>query len=282
MHVEKFSFNQAREIVKHCKRDRPPEAKYGNENIVQEYTYLNTEFTSFKTKDPLKRARLKGFAECVKQWKEISEKATGRKTAKTAQLLVSVIITLPEKYRCPEGVDRERWYTPERMARENEFFTAALSFLRRRFGLLVKQPDGEIITNFCYAVVHRDETSPHLHAGFIPVLREEKRYQKKTRDGGTREIVCKRRSISACEVINREILRDLHPQLDEYVREKVEWYKGGLVLSDEERARKLVNVSMKELKATPEGFRDGVLHPQVVMEKMEKSIKRNRDRGGRD
>lgn len=76
---------------------------------------------------------------------------------------------------------------------EIPFFRECYKFLAARYGE----------NNIVQAVVHMDETSPHVHVCFIPAVPDKKR-------GG--EKVC------ASEAITREELRAFHPALQEHLK----------------------------------------------------------------
>lgn len=80
--------------------------------------------------------------------------------------------------------------------RQEDFFRAVYQFLSERYGK----------ENCIQAIVHKDESGqPHLHYCFIPVSPDKKH-------GG--EKVC------ANEVLNRQELRNFHPQLQKYLNEQ--------------------------------------------------------------
>lgn len=85
---------------------------------------------------------------------------------------------------------------PKDLDRENQekFFVAVYDFLSNRYG-------GERGENIINAVVHLDETTPHLHFLFLPVVANQKGR------GGKTERIC------AKDVITREELRAFHPAL---------------------------------------------------------------------
>lgn len=64
--------------------------------------------------------------------------------------------------------------------------------------------------NICYAQVHLDETTPHLHLGIIPIVKVDK-----ARTDGKTEKVC------AKEVFNREYFQHAHSDLQQYLERKL-------------------------------------------------------------
>ena len=57
----------------------------------------------------------------------------------------------------------------EKQNNQNKFFEETKEFLDKRYGK----------ENVVCAVVHYDETTPHLHYAFIPVTFDEKKQKKK-------------------------------------------------------------------------------------------------------
>jgi hypothetical protein len=76
------------------------------------------------------------------------------------------------------------------------FFQEVYKFLEARYGR----------ANTIQAIVHDDETTPHLHFLFIPVVKNAKN------TGNKNEKVC------ANEVLTRQELREFHPALQEHLK----------------------------------------------------------------
>lgn len=64
--------------------------------------------------------------------------------------------------------------------------------------------------NICYARVHLDETTPHLHLGIIPIVKV-----KTPRTDGKTEKCC------AKEIFNREYFQHAHSELQQYLESKL-------------------------------------------------------------
>lgn len=75
------------------------------------------------------------------------------------------------------------------------FFKATYEFLAQRYG-------GKAAENIVSAYVHMDEGSPHLHFAFVPI------YYDKSKERWT---------VSAKNVVNRQDLKTLHPDLERHV-----------------------------------------------------------------
>lgn len=79
---------------------------------------------------------------------------------------------------------------------EQKFFEAVFAFLSERYGS----------DNIINAVVHNDETTPHMHCAFVPVVEDRKK-------GGYK--------VSAKERLNRAELQSFHTDLAGYVQERL-------------------------------------------------------------
>lgn len=98
------------------------------------------------------------------------------------------------------------------------FFQATYDFLAKRYGA----------ENVVSAWVHMDETQPHMHFAFVPVVHDQKRGRDK---------------VSAKEAVNRIDLRTFHGDLQECIEQKLGHEVG--ILNE---ATKDGNKSIKELK----------------------------------
>lgn len=111
--------------------------------------------------------------------------------------LASCVITLPKNVR--EGD-------------EKKFFESCYDFLCNDFGY----------ENIVNAVVHMDETTPHIHVGFIPAIAREDiersaKYEKKIEDWESRHQVNAEGIVSAKDVLNLQYFKTLHPRLYEHI-----------------------------------------------------------------
>lgn len=96
------------------------------------------------------------------------------------------IITLPEDV--PAG-------------KEDLFFKMSFDFLNQRYGL----------ENCVQCTVHKDESGqPHMHYLFIPVAKRKKTTEKHP----------EQYKVCANEVLTKRDLRDFHPALDKYLRDR--------------------------------------------------------------
>ncbi len=259
MHIKKYTAGGASQIVKHCKRSRGEGARYGNEAIDPERSFLNENLSAIYDFEG-ERIKIRDFGDTVKFWKKQTETINGKSMQKTANILISAVITLPEAYQPPKGADLKTWYNAERREREDAFWFSVLSFFKSNFAVFEKTESGEKISNFVYFCAHRDETAPHAHLGFVPILKETRTTTKREKDQEgnikERQICSKKGTICASEVINRSVLKGLHQELDKHLRSRLPWYEGGILLSEEERQKKGQDLNYKDLKKMPEAFRD--------------------------
>lgn len=102
------------------------------------------------------------------------------------------VVTLPEELK------------NEPQENQNRFFEETKTFLDERYGK----------ENAVCAVVHFDETKPHLHYAFIPVTFDEKKQREK---------------VSAKEVLNRKDLQTFHDDLDKHLKENLNFYEKGIL-----------------------------------------------------
>lgn len=102
------------------------------------------------------------------------------------------VVTLPDELK------------NEKQNNQNKFFEETKEFLDKRYGK----------ENVVCAVVHYDETTPHLHYAFIPITFDEKKQREK---------------VSAKEVLNRKDLQTFHDDLDKHLKEKLPFYEKGIL-----------------------------------------------------
>ncbi|MDM7642604.1 MobV family relaxase [Leuconostoc citreum] len=106
--------------------------------------------------------------------------------------LATWIVTLPEEIA-------EAPYE-----QQSAFFEATTNFLNDRYGQ----------ENAVAAVVHYDETTPHLHYAFVPVVFDVKKSRYK---------------VSAKEVLTRHDLQTFHEDLDQHLKKVLPFYEQGIL-----------------------------------------------------
>lgn len=193
MHIEKYKTDQATGIILHNTRER--KGHYGNERIDPSRSYRNEHLLPPDEALQLWKDRVK---EIKKEYKE----TTGREMKSNTVTLCSLVVTLPEEYKKRPEKDQK------------EFFKAVDSWCRQKY------PES------IYSSIHMDETSPHIHYGFLPLVAGR---------------------FNARELISRKNLNGLHDNLDVYLKKHVGWYRGGVVNPDPtERMKSQHNMAMDE------------------------------------
>ena len=153
---------------------------HSNEDIDIERTHLNYDLCE-KEGDTLSRMNERlDEVYCMKR--------------KDVKACCEWVVTLPESLK--EAPDEH----------QKKFFEETYEFLADRYG-------GE--QNVISANVHNDETTPHIHFDFIPVVWDEKKEREK---------------VSAKEVITRAELKYFHNDLDSHLKERIpEIYQEGIL-----------------------------------------------------
>lgn len=177
-HVQKFTKGSVGGLSIHIERKT---LNHSNKEIDTNRTHLNYDFCN---KDGDMNQRLSDRLEEVYCFNRADVK-----------VMADWVVTLPEELKeLPSN-------------QQKEFFKETYQFLEKRYGE----------KNVLSGTVHNDETTPHLHFAFIPVVFDKKNQREK---------------VSAKEVLNRNELKTFHQDLDKYLKEKIpEIYQGG-VLND--------------------------------------------------
>ncbi|MCT4401775.1 MobV family relaxase [Leuconostoc suionicum] len=147
--------------------------------------------------------------------------------------LATWIVTLPEELA-------EAPYE-----QQSAFFEATTNFLNDRYGQ----------ENAVAAVVHYDETTPHLHYAFVPVVFDDKKSRYK---------------VSAKEVLTRQDLQTFHEDLDQHLKKVLPFYEQGILnhktLPFENVAEiKKYNDQFNTLKAELADIEDNIRAKQAVL-----------------
>lgn len=168
MNCEKFTRNQSTNILVHCNRS-DPNRTYKNQKIDHSKTHLNYNLAP-EHKDMTDYEYMKKRCEEFKILKR-----------KDVNWLVSWVITMPTDYT----------------GNKELFFKETYSFMENKYGR----------ENVVSAYVHLDETSPHMHFCFVPVVFDKKKQKYK---------------VNAKQCVNRVELKQIHPQIQEYLEEKLQ------------------------------------------------------------
>lgn len=175
-HVKKFTANSVGGLSIHIDRKT---SNHSNEEIDIERTKLNYDLC--EKEGDLQSRYQKRLSEvyCMK-----------REDVKSC---ASWVVTLPEELQFCSSEDQK------------EFFKATYTFLSQRYGK----------ENVLSGMVHYDETTPHIHFAFVPVVFDEKKQREK---------------VSAKLVLTRKELQHFHSDLDGYLKEKIPMiYREGIL-----------------------------------------------------
>jgi len=228
MHITKFKLSSMGQIFAHVNRDKNQTRKYGNADIDPRKTYRNYDLQH-------------GTIETLqKRLEEVSH-------TKRHDLVVccGVVVTLPRELEKEHGQF------------QNEFFEDVKKFLDEKFG---KQ-------NCIYATVHNDESTPHLHYGFVPTVVKQRKYRSAEKKGQTysQERVC------AKEVVTKDMLSKLHDELQERIF-ATPYFRKVRVVAPTKSKRLNHNMSISELKAkTAEKLEKEVATQQLLTAKAEQN-----------
>ena len=167
-HLDKFTKGQTGGLTRHFERYKKENGEYikfGNQEIDTEKTHLNYNLADEQNQLEFIKNRT-SEVRCLNR--------------KDVNVMTSWVITLPEKIKTQED--------------QQLFFQESYNFLEKKYGK----------ENVVSSYVHLDETTPHMHFAFIPVVRDKKRGDLK---------------VSANDLITRNHLRSFHPELEKHMKE---------------------------------------------------------------
>ena len=202
-HITKFKLPSMGQIFAHVNRDKNLTRKYGNADIDPRKTHLNYDLEH-------------GTIETLqKRLEEVSH-------TKRHDLVAccGIVVTLPQELK-----DKHRQL-------QSEFFVIVKRFLDEKFG---KQ-------NCIFASVHNDESTPHLHYGFVPTVTKQRKFRSAEKRGQTylQERVC------AKEVVTKDMLSKFHDELQAHVAQR---FPEVHIVAPIKSKRLKKNINISELKA---------------------------------
>ncbi|MEK4504288.1 MobV family relaxase [Bacillus sp. FSL R12-0069] len=176
-HVQKYTKGNVQGLSIHW--DRKTE-NHSNQDIDNERSHLNYDLCE-KEGDTLSRLNDRlSEVHCLNR--------------KDVKVCADWAVTLPESLK--DASEKE----------QREFFEKTYEFLTNRYG-------GE--RNVLSANVHNDETRPHMHFAFMPVVWDKKKGYEK---------------VSAKEVLTRKDLKTFHQDLDKFLKQEIPYiYKEGIL-----------------------------------------------------
>lgn len=226
MNCEKFTRNQSGNILVHCNRS-DPNRTYKNQEIHHDRTHWNYN--------------LAPKHEGMTDYEFMKNRCEEFKILKRSNVnwMVSWVITIPADY---EGS-------------QEMFFKEAYNFMENKYGK----------ENVISAYVHLDETSPHMHFCFVPVVFDTKKQEYK---------------VNAKVCINRTELLKIHPQMQEYLESKLQTKvnilngataEGNKTIEQLKKEEKIKKATIKELVKNPtEEIKNAVM--EQLPEKQKENI----------
>lgn len=173
MHVEKYNARAIGRMFNHYERQEGDGVKRGNASIDPARTHLNYNLA----------AEMQPFAGA----EFIRKRLEGVKVQKRSDVIKFCdCIVNP-----PADLPAER---------HREFFKHAFDFLADRYGR----------NNVVSAYVHLDETSPHMHFSFVPVVKNTGKSADKFPE-----------KLCARDMVTRQDLQTLHPDAQQYMQDKM-------------------------------------------------------------
>ena len=175
-HVKKFTRENIKGLSIHLNRKTE---NHSNKEIDIERSHLNYDLCE-KEGDTLSRLQSRlDEVYCMKR--------------KDVKACCEWVVTLPTELE-EKGPEAQR-----------QFFEKTYEFLAGRYGK----------ENVVSANVHVDETTPHMHFDFVPVVWDEKKQREK---------------VSAKEVLTRNELKSFHQDLDNFLKKEIpEIYQEGIL-----------------------------------------------------
>lgn len=213
MNCEKFTRNQSGNILVHCDRS-DPNRTYKNQEIDHSKTYLNYNLAP----------EHKGMTDYEFMKKRCEEFKILKR--KDVNWLVSWVITMPSDYTGNKAL----------------FFREAYNFMENRYGK----------DNVVSAYVHLDETSPHMHFCFVPVIFDKKKQEYK---------------VNAKQCINRVELKQIHPEMQEYLETKLQT-KVNILNGATAEGNKTINQLKKEEKIKQKVISELIKNPTEEIKKL--------------
>lgn len=175
-HLMKFTRSSVRGVLQHDERKKDTSKQYKNIDIDLSKTNQNYSYLDNKLALDRFNERLKNV--------EIYNRPD-------VKVLCSWVVTLPKEIKQED---------------ERKFFDYTFQFLSEKYGK----------NNIISADVHKDETSPHLHFTFVPVVPNNKKNAKFPE------------KVSSKEILTQTHLKKFHTELDNFLTKKL-GYSAGII-----------------------------------------------------
>lgn len=249
MHYAKYGKAAVGSILMHSDRgiDSPDTHEHSNENIDRSRTHLN-----YDLKDRGGQTAYAYYNQRIEQIAAETKERTGKNIRKDAVTLCSWAVTVPKDL-------------PEE--KHADFFKAAYRWFAERYGA----------DNIVTAAVHMDETTPHMHLQFTPIIEKDGVRKLCAKDMETRrtlqtahkELQESVQQALGCEVGilngatvngNRNVLELQNETLRQQIAERSEQY--------EKMTKTLSSKELREIDTTPKRLTGGFkgLSPQQAQE----------------
>lgn len=204
------------------KNEKGEYLKFGNQEIDIEKIYLNYNLAD--DKDQLKFIKQRtSEVRCLNR--------------KDVNIMANWVVTLPETLNTQE--DQEK------------FFKESYKFLEEKYG------KENVISSF----VHLDESTPHMHFSFIPVVYDKKKEEYK---------------VSAKECINRNHLKRFHPELENHM-EKVFGRDIGILNEKTKEGNKTIEELKKETAVKKlNSLKQDIKDKELALNSVKKDLKDSR------
>lgn len=215
-HFAKYTKVQAGHLGEHYERHQKENGEYvkfGNEDIDTSQTHLN-----YNLAPELNQTHLEKIDAII------SSNNYKIQNRKNVNVMCSCVITLPKEL-LKESSEFQR-----------EFFQKSYDFMSDRYGK----------ENVISAFVHNDETTPHMHFAFVPVVKDKKKDIYK---------------ISAKELLNKQELKIFHTDLKKYLDREL-----GRDIKILNNATKEGNKTILELKGVSEYVEEQKIDLRAIFE----------------
>lgn len=196
-HCAKYTKGAMGHLMKHYERGKDENGEYikfGNESIDTSYSHLNYNLAPHQNQLDFIHKRL-NEVHCLKR--------------KDVNVMCSWVVTAPKEL-------------PQEHTRE--FFERTYNFLEKKYGK----------ENVISSYVHLDETTPHMHFAFVPVVYDKKKDKYK---------------VSAKEVLTKAELKSFHKDLQNEMDKFVKKYEHEFECNVLNGATANGNMSILDLKA---------------------------------
>lgn len=227
-HIEKYKAPQVAGLLEHNARtDETRPHNHSNEDIDPDKTRDNYELHSSEGTAYERYKERMAQLHCMQR--------------DDVNVFDSLIVTMPKDVKAED---------------ERTFFEAVYAFACEDYGK----------DNIVNATVHKDETSPHIHIGFIPVV------QGTTRKGEPVDKVCHKQKIT------KSYLNKLHPRLNEHISSALGYEvailngatAGGNKTVQEMKAAKAQETAEEAVKAAQEIVAEEIRRTEQARQEREK------------